>query len=147
MRKTLDSLLASKGRQVHHIGPEATVLEAVRAMNSEKIGALLVCEQGNVLGIFTERDVLTRVLDSERNPAATMVSEVMSTEVVTVGPSTNVEEAMAVITERRCRHLPVLDDGELVGLVSIGDLTRWVSRHQQGHIQDLVNYITRKYPV
>ncbi|MEJ2190142.1 MAG: CBS domain-containing protein, partial [Acidobacteriota bacterium] len=71
----------------------------------------------------------------------------MSTEIVTVGPSTHVEEAMAVITERRCRHLPVLDDGKLVGLVSIGDLTRWVSRHQQGHIQDLVNYITRKYPV
>jgi len=147
MRKTLDSLLASKGRQVHHIGPEATVLEAVRAMNAQKIGALLICDGGEVLGIFTERDVLTRVLENERDPAATKISEVMSSEVVTVGPSTHVEEAMAVITERRCRHLPVLDDGKLVGLVSIGDLTRWVSRHQQGHIQDLVNYITRKYPV
>ena len=132
---------------MHHIGPEATVLEAVRAMNAQKIGALLICDGGEVLGIFTERDVLTRVLENERDPAATKISEVMSTEVVTVGPSTHVEEAMAVITERRCRHLPVLDDGKLVGLVSIGDLTRWVSRHQQGHIQDLVNYITRKYPV
>lgn len=147
MKKTLDGLLASKGREVYSIGPEATVLEAVRTMNAEKIGALLICDGGEVLGIFTERDVLTRVLDSELDPAMTRVSEVMSSEIVTVGPSMNVEEAMAVVTEKRCRHLPVLDDGKLVGLVSIGDLTRWVSRHQQGHIQDLVNYITSKYPV
>jgi len=146
MQNTLADVIAVKGRTVHSVAPEATVLDAVRAMNGEKIGALLVRDGEEVVGIFTERDVLCRVLDSGRDPAATKVSEVMSTELVAVQPSTRVEEAMAVITEKRCRHLPVLDDGELVGLVSIGDLTRWVSRHQEGHIQDLVNYITRKYP-
>lgn len=146
MQNTLADVIAVKGSTVHSVAPEATVLDAVRAMNAEKIGALLVRDGEEVVGIFTERDVLCRVLDTERDPAATKVSEVMSTELVAVQPSTRVEEAMAVITEKRCRHLPVLDDGELVGLVSIGDLTRWVSRHQEGHIQDLVNYITRKYP-
>ena len=146
MQNTLADVIAVKGSTVHSVAPEATVLDAVRAMNAEKIGALLVRDGEEVVGIFTERDVLCRVLDSERDPATTRVAEVMSTELVAVRPSTRVEEAMAVITEKRCRHLPVLDDGELVGLVSIGDLTRWVSRHQEGHIQDLVNYITRKYP-
>ena len=146
MQNTLADVIAVKGSTVHSVAPEATVLDAVRAMNAEKIGALLVRDGEEVVGIFTERDVLCRVLDSERDPATTRVAEVMSTELVAVRPSTRVEEAMAVITEKRCRHLPVFDDGELVGLVSIGDLTRWVSRHQEGHIQDLVNYITRKYP-
>jgi len=146
MQNTLADVIAVKGSTVHSVAPEATVLDAVRAMNRQKIGALLVQNGTEVVGIFTERDVLCRVLDSERDPEATKVSEVMSTELVAVQPSTRVEEAMAVITEKRCRHLPVLDDGELVGLVSIGDLTRWVSRHQEGHIQDLVNYITNKYP-
>ena len=146
MQNTLADIIAVKGSTVHSVAPEATVLDAVRAMNRQKIGALLVRNGTEVVGIFTERDVLCRVLDSEREPATTTVAEVMSTELVAVRPTTRVEEAMAVITEKRCRHLPVLDEGELVGLVSIGDLTRWVTRHQEAHIQDLVNYITNKYP-
>jgi CBS domain-containing protein len=71
----------------------------------------------------------------------------MTPEIVAVDPNTGVKDAMAIITEKRCRHLPVMEHGELKGLVSIGDLTRWVSRHQEGHIQDLVNFITGKYPV
>jgi len=146
VRNTLDAVLENKGRTVHHVAPTATVLEAVRKMNQERIGALLVHDDQEIVGIFTERDVLTRVLDSDRDPAATKVSEVMTTEPVSVRSTTLVEEAMAIVTDKRCRHLPVLDDGELVGLVSIGDLTRWVSRHQEVQIQDLVNFITRKYP-
>ena len=146
MKDTLAAVLAHKGTMVHCVVPGATVLDAVRKMNEEHIGALLVCNGGDVLGIFTERDILCRVLDSHRDPATTTVAEVMTTDLVAVSPNTRVEEAMAVITERRCRHLPVLEDGDLVGLVSIGDLTRWVSRHQEGHIKDLVNFITGKYP-
>jgi CBS domain-containing protein len=146
MIDTLNAVLASKDRTVHSISPTASVLEAVQKMNSERIGALLVCAGDEVVGIFTERDVLTRVVDARRDPNTTTVDEVMTDELVVVKPSMTVEEAMAVVTERRCRHLPVLDGPQLIGLVSIGDLTRWVSRNQEIHIQDLVDFITRKYP-
>ena len=146
MTDTLASVLGHKGSTVHSVAPNATVLEAVRKMNAERIGAVMVCESSEMLGIFTERDVLCRVVDSPLDPATTRVYEVMTTEVVAVHPSTSVEEAMAVITERRCRHLPVLEDGVLRGLVSSGDLTRWASRNQESHIRDLVNFITGKYP-
>jgi CBS domain-containing protein len=86
-------------------------------------------------------------VDQERDPAATRVADVMTDNVVTVDPSMTVEDAMAVVTEKRCRHLPVMRGEELLGLVSIGDLTRWMGRNHESHIQDLVNYITRKYPV
>jgi len=147
VKDTLVAVLARKGSKVHCVVPEATVLAAVRKMNEERIGALLVCDGSDVLGIFTERDIPCRVVDSTRDPATTEVAEVMTNELIAVPPDTLVEEAMAVITEKRCRHLPVIDDGNLVGLVSIGDLTSWVSRHQEGHIKDLLNFITGKYPV
>lgn len=147
MKDTLKAVLAHKGATVHCVVPEATVLDAVRKMNQEHIGALLVRDGPEVVGIFTERDVLCRVLDSGRDPKSTAVEEVMTREIVAVSPGTGIKEAMALITDKRCRHLPVMEGGELKGLVSIGDLTRWVSRHQEGHIQDLVNFITGKYPV
>ena len=146
MLDTLSAILNEKGTAVHAVEPSASVLDAVKKMNEERIGALLVIEGSKPVGIFTERDVLTRVVDKSRDPGGTRVEEVMSTEVVAVSPKTTVDEAMAVITERRCRHLPVLDDGRLEGMVSIGDLTRWVTRKQRYEIQDLVNFITGKYP-
>ena len=146
MHDTLEAVLAHKGSAVYSVDPEDSVLDAVRKMNCEHVGALLVCTDGRMVGIFTERDVMCRVLDEGRDPEATRVAEVMTTEVVTVGPETGIKDAMAVITETRARHLPVLDHGELKGIVSIGDLTRWVSLDQEGHIQDLVNFITGKYP-
>jgi CBS domain-containing protein len=146
MQETLDTVLAGKGPAIHYVVPEATVLDAVQKMNEERIGAVLVCVSGEMVGIFTERDVLCRVVAEGRDPAATKVVEVMTSEMVTVRSTTSVEEAMAVFTERRFRHLPVIDDGELKGLVSSGDLTRRVSHSQEGHIQDLMNFITGKYP-
>ncbi len=146
MQDTLKAVLASKGSSVYSVAPEVTVLDAVRKMNQERVGALLVCVSNELVGIFTERDVLSRVVDTGRDPTSTKVVEVMTSEVETVRSSTGVQDAMALISERRFRHLPVIDDGELLGVVSSGDLTRWVSRHQEGHIQDLVNYITGKYP-
>ncbi len=146
MRDTLASVLANKGTAVHHVAPEATVLDAVEQMNQARIGALLVCVSGELVGIFTERDVLCRVVGERRDPEATKVVDVMTSEVATVRSSTRIEEAMAVISEKRIRHLPVVDDGDLKGVVSSGDLTRSVSRNQEGHIQHLMDFITGKYP-
>jgi CBS domain-containing protein len=146
MQDTLEAVLASKGSTVYSVAPETPVLDAVRTMNRARVGALLVCVANELVGIFTERDVLNRVVDPGRDPTSTKVVEVMTSEVVTVRSNTGIQDAMAVISERRFRHLPVIDDGKLLGVVSSGDLTRWVSRNQEGHIQDLVNYITGKYP-
>lgn len=147
MNDTLRTLLKSKGRAVHTVSPESTVLDAVRKMNHERIGALLVMSHDELVGIFTERDVLTRVVDQVRDPSATRVAEVMTSQPVVVTAAATINEAMAIVSEKRCRHLPVVDEGKLVGLVSAGDLTHWVTRGHEYHIQDLVNYITGKYPV
>jgi len=147
MLTKLRAVLERKGPTVHSVAPEASVLDAVRAMNAGRIGALLVRDGEAVVGIFTERDVLCRVVDQGLDPATTPVATVMTRDVITVRPDTTVEEAMSVISEKRCRHLPVLEGDQLKGLVSIGDLTRWVTRKQAFHIQDLINYITGKYPV
>ena len=147
MNDTLRTLLTSKGRTVHTVSPEATVLDAVRKMNHERIGALLVMKDDELVGIFTERDVLIRVVDQTRDPAATRVAEVMTGNPVVVTAAATINEAMAIVSEKRCRHLPVVDEGKLLGLVSAGDLTHWVTRGHEYHIQDLVNYITGKYPV
>lgn len=147
MNDTLRTLLKSKGRTVHTISPESSVLDAVRKMNHERIGALLVMKDDELVGIFTERDVLTRVVDQTRDPAATPVEEVMTGNPVVVTAAATINEAMAIVSEKRCRHLPVVDEGKLLGLVSAGDLTHWVTRGHEYHIQDLVNYITGKYPV
>jgi CBS domain-containing protein len=146
MHTTLSTLLQNKGSKVYTVSPTATVLDAVRAMNEKRIGALLVCDDDRVVGIFTERDVLNRVVDPGEDPGAIRVADVMTGDVVTLGPEVSVEEAMAVVTEKRCRHLPVMAGEQLLGLISIGDLTRWVATRQAHHIQDLVNYITGRYP-
>jgi CBS domain-containing protein len=146
MIDTLRAVLDQKGNAIYDVTSEDSVLEAVQKMNQERVGALLVRAEGQLVGIFTERDVLCRVVDCGLDPRATRVAEVMTRELVVVESTTTVEEAMAVVTEKRCRHLPVMEGGELCGLVSIGDLTRWVTRNQEVHIQDLVNYITCKYP-
>jgi CBS domain-containing protein len=146
MQTKLSVLLAEKGPTVHSISPEATVLDAVRRMNEQRIGSLLVTDGGAPVGIFSERDVLCRVVDQGRDPSATKVADVMTSELVTVRPDATVKEALGVVSEKRCRHLPVMSENQLAGMVSIGDLTHWLVRNQAFHIQDLVNYITRKYP-
>jgi len=137
-------LLAEKGRQVYTIRKGATVCEAVREMNRKGVGALLVMADDRPVGIFTERDVLRRVVDVDRDPELTKVVEVMTPDPVTVPPSTRVEEAMAEMTSRRFRHLPVLEAGEVVGLVSIGDIMRWVMMHMEDDLQHMTEYITGK---
>ena len=142
-------VLAHKGRHVETVGPEATVLEAVVRMNERRIGSVLVADTYapgrpyRPIGIFTERDVLVRVISQGRDPATTRVGEVMTENPVTVHASTSVVDAMRLVTDKRCRHLPVLDDAGLCGLISIGDLTKWVVRDQQRTIDDLHDYLRR----
>jgi CBS domain-containing protein len=122
----LADLLAEKGRQIYAIKESASVYDAVHEMNRKKVGAVLVMDGERLAGIFTERDLLTRVVDSDRNAELTRVVDVMTPDPVVVDLGMPVEDAMAMMTERRFRHLPVTEDGRVVGMVSIRDLMRWV---------------------
>lgn len=116
-------------------------------MNRERIGSVLVCDAEGAVGIFTERDVLVRVVSAGKDPAETLVSDAMTRPFVAVKASTTIEEAMRVISTKRCRHLPVMGDGgEILGLVSIGDLTQWIVREQENQIEGLFDYIAGTYP-
>jgi CBS domain-containing protein len=146
MRTTLRDILVEKGPDVRSVSPDATVLEAVHVMNEHRIGAVLVMAGEAPVGIFTERDVLMRVVAKGLDPATTPVTMAMTEDVISVAPGVNVEEAMAVVTLTRCRHIPVMEGTELLGMVSSGDLTREVSRGQDFEIRQLINYVTSKYP-
>jgi CBS domain-containing protein len=121
--ETMGSLLEDQKPIVHSIGPEVSVTECVRLMNEFRIGSMLVMEDGQLLGIFTERDAITRVLGEGLDPVSTDVSRVMTKNPVWVTPSTTLEEAMGIVTNKRIRHLPVVEDGRVLGVVSSGDLT------------------------
>jgi signal-transduction protein with cAMP-binding, CBS, and nucleotidyltransferase domain len=138
-------ILDDKGYEVHFIAPTATALEAVDRMCNHRVGALLVATADATLGIISERDVLTRVILERREPAETRVEQVMTRAVACVHLDTEAREAMAVMTERRCRHLPVVADGGVVGMVSIGDLVRWASREQEIEINMLTEYVRGGY--
>ena len=141
--ETIERVLAHKGDTVEAIAPETSVLRAVERMNECRIGSLVVCDGDRPIGIFTERDVLVRVVARGLDPKRTPVGEVMTRELIAIRPDVTVTEAMLVITERRCRHLPVVDDRGLRGMVSIGDLTRWLVRDREQTIEDLYEYLRR----
>lgn len=143
MEIAVAKILEMKGSDVEVTTADASVVAAVEQMNRRNIGALLVMDGERSLGIFTERDVLTRVVGKGRDPGRTPVGEVMTRSLVSIGPDTTVQEAMAVITEKRCRHLPVMAGGRLLGMISAGDLTRWTVRDQQRTIEELVDYVQR----
>lgn len=138
---TLRDLLARKGSRVISIRPDATVLEAALLMNESGIGGLVVLDGGTLAGVVTERDMMRRVIAQRRDPAATEVRAVMTSPVVTCAPGTTVEEAAAVMTNRRIRHLPVQEGGRLVGLITIGDLLAFQVAEQQATIQYMSSYI------
>lgn len=139
---TVREILARKGSNVFTIGPEATVLDAALLMNEHKIGSLVVLEAGQVVGMFTERDVLRRVVGEQRDPARTRVGEVMTTEVVCCTPETTIDEARGAMKNRRIRHLPLVDgDRRLQGLISIGDLNAYQASDHEQTIYWLHEYI------
>jgi CBS domain-containing protein len=139
---TVRDILAVKGSQVYAVDKGATVLAAALLMNEHKIGALVVIEDGQVAGMFTERDVLQRVVSKRRDPVETPVADVMTSEVLCCTPETSLEEARAVMKTRRIRHLPVVDSGRrLQGLISIGDLNAHQANSQEQTIHYLHEYL------
>lgn len=134
-------ILKSKSAEVLCVAPETPVLEVVRLMAEHSIGSVLVVRGDALLGIATERDYARKVILRGRSSAETPVSEIMSSPVVTVGPGEDLRHCMQIVTERRIRHLPVVEDGRLIGLVSIGDLLKWVIREQEQEIEQLQQYI------
>lgn len=142
MQTHIREILDEKGHVVHGVKPDDTVLRAVEEMAERHVGAILVCTSGRALGILSERDVMTRVLLARKDPATTKVESVMTKDVVVVEPTTTVSEAMAVMTQRRCRHLPVVSEGKITGVVSIGDLVRWASKEQEFEIRMLTDYVS-----
>lgn len=146
MQEKIRELLDIKGHNVFSVGPEDPVMDAVTEMDARGVGSLLVVANGLPVGIITERDVLRRVVAVKRDPKATPVGEVMTREVVAIHPDATVADAMALVDSRRCRHLPVVEEGKLLGLISSGDLTHWESRHHKFEIKQLVNFITGQYP-
>jgi CBS domain-containing protein len=140
--KDIASGLDEKGRDVLQIEADATVLDAIKSMVESNVGALLVTDDGNVTGIVTERDYLRRVTLEGRTEQETLVRDIMTAPLVYVTPETSVEECMAVMTERRIRHVPVFSEGrDLVGIVSIGDLVKFQSKQQSFQIKFLTEYI------
>jgi CBS domain-containing protein len=145
--KTVAEILKEKGDQsVHSIGPDASVYEAVALMAQKNIGALLVMEGERIVGMLSERDYARKVVLMSRSSKDTPLREIMTASVIYVHPAQSTEECMAVMTENRVRHLPVLDDhGRLVGLISIGDLVKGIISEQKFIIEQLQHYITGEH--
>jgi CBS domain-containing protein len=139
---TLSEILEEKGNDVLKIDADATVLEAVKRMVESNVGSLLVTDGGRVTGIVTERDYLRRAALQERPDSETTVREIMTSPLVVATADTAIDECMALMTERRIRHVPVVDGADVVGLVSIGDLVKFQSKQQTFEIQYLTDYIT-----
>lgn len=128
---------------IHSVGPDTLVTECVRTMAAAKIGALLVMDSERLVGIFTERDALNKVLAAGLDPRSTKVSEVMTRDPYCVPPTTTVGAAMQMVTERRFRHLPVVQDGKVLAILSSGDLTHWLVKDKMGEVQELVELARR----
>src|SRR4029077_3249164 len=138
----LSEILDEKGHDVLQIEADASVFQAVERMVEANVGSLLVTNRGDVIGIVTERDYLRRVTLEGRAERDTSVREIISSPLIVATPETTVDECMAMMTERRIRHIPVFEDGDLVGMISIGDLVKFASRQQSYEIKYLTDYIT-----
>lgn len=143
---TIDNILRYKGGTVWTISPEATIYEALEKMAEKNVGALLVMSGEQVVGVFSERDYARNVVLKGRSSRTTKVGELLSRPVITVTPEHTVDECMRLMTEHRIRHLPVLKEGKLVGLVSIGDLVNWIISAQSATLDQMQAYITGSYP-
>ncbi len=138
---TVAQLLAAKPRALYAVEPDQPVLEAIKRMAEHGIGALLVMQGTKLAGIVSERDYARKVILMGRSSSDTPVSQIMTASVITVTPGQSVQECMALMTNHRCRHLPVVENGSVIGMLSIGDLVRAVLEEQQRAISDLEQYI------
>jgi CBS domain-containing protein len=140
------TILDHKGRAIYSVSPYATVFEAIQELADRNVGALVVLQQEHLLGIFSERDYTRNIALQGRSSKETRVMDVMSDALVTVTTETPVTECMRLMTDRRVRHLPVLDDGRVVGIISIGDLVNFIINTQRETIEHLHSYISGTYP-
>jgi CBS domain-containing protein len=141
MEIPVSALIERKGSAVHAVASTITIADAVAEMNKHRIGCILVIDAGRIAGIFTERDVLRRVVGAGVDPKTVRVADVMTKDVHTIPPDTTVEQTMVLFAERHCRHIPVVADGRLKGLISIGDISRWVAETSRAEADHLKNYI------
>ena len=133
-------LAHKKASTVWSIGPNATVIDAIRLMDEKNVGALPVVENGKLVGIVSERDYTRKIILKGRSSKDTPVSDIMTKEVLTVNPSTGITECMQIMTDKRVRHLPVLEGTDLVGILSIGDVVNWLLSAQKAMIDNLERY-------
>jgi len=145
MKQTIREVLDQKGNAVHCVEVDASVMDAVAIMNQHHVGSVLVCDGDVWVGIFTERDVLTRIVALRRDPDATRVREVMTPELFTLTADHALGDAMELMTSRRCRHVPIVTKGQLDGLLSIGDVTKALRAHLVNELHELESYIASPY--
>jgi CBS domain-containing protein len=138
----ISEILRGKGADVLKIHASATVFDAIKKIVDKNVGSILVTEGDDVVGIMTERDYLRKIAVLGRTSHETLVSEIMTSPLVYVTPETTIEESMAIMTDRRIRHLPVVENEDVVGIISIGDLVKFQSREQSFQIQYLTEYIS-----
>lgn len=142
MQRTAAAIVGDKGADVWFVLPDDTVFHALEVMAEKNVGSMLVLEDGRLVGIVSERDYARKVILVDKASKETLVAEIMTTTLITVEPSCTVTDAMSLMTDERVRHLPVLDDGELVGVISIGDVVKAVMADQLEMIDQLEQYIT-----
>lgn len=131
------------GEAIHSVGPDTSVADCARSMTAEKIGALMVMRGERLLGVFTERDALNKVLAAGLDPVATSVSIVMTKDPICIAPTTTVSAALELVTTRRIRHLPIVDGGKVLAVISSGDLIRWLVQDRVGDVQEFVDLAAR----
>ena len=143
---TVRLVLKQKGQNVWHISPDGCVYDAIEMMAEKHVGALMVVSEGKLVGVVSERDYARKVILQGKSSRETQVKEIMTSPAIFVTPEQTVEDGMRIMTDKHIRHLPVVEDGIILGVVSIGDLVKWMISAQQQTISQLHNYITSQYP-